>query len=80
MYVSSLSDIKFIFIGFSKKKIDFLFILLKSNFILEIKKKNYFSYWIEMLHAQNFSSIQICYTHPFVYIVYAYKTNFEREA
>jgi len=33
-----------------------------------------------MLHAQNLSYIQICYTHPFVYIVYVYKTNFEREA
>ena len=33
-----------------------------------------------MLHAQNFSYIQIWYTHPFVYRVYVYMTNFEREA
>ena len=33
-----------------------------------------------MLHAQYFSYIQIWYTHPFVYRVYVYMTNFEREA
>ncbi len=33
-----------------------------------------------MLHAQDLSYIQIWYTHSFVYRVYEYKTNFEREA
>ena len=33
-----------------------------------------------MLHAKNFSYIQIWYTHPFLYRVYVYMTNFEREA
>ncbi len=51
-----------------------------SKIVVSVIRHMHPTYWIEMLHAQNFSYIQIWYTHPFEYRVYVYVTNFEREA